>query len=149
MSYLPNALSPAPHIFINAFIIAFVHCRTVLHRVSNCGKLTSFTFIRGQIFLCRAPVPLQDVYNPPNAVPLILERTDYPSADATWVHTKAMYRLSDDSRRVLRGVTQDMCGTSPLPPGASWRAGSFAGDPSVQATADSAAEQWAELGGGW
>jgi hypothetical protein len=34
-----------------------------------------------------------DVYNPPNAVPLILERTEYPSADATWVHTKAMYRF--------------------------------------------------------
>jgi hypothetical protein len=40
---------------------------------------------------CCSP-SLQDVYNPPNAVPLILERTDYPSADATWVHTKAMYR---------------------------------------------------------
>lgn len=37
-------------------------------------------------------VVLQDVYNPPNAVPLILERTQHPTDDTTWVHTKAMYR---------------------------------------------------------
>jgi hypothetical protein len=58
-------------------------------------------------------------------------------------------RLSPDSMKVLRGVTPDMCATSPLPPGSSWNAGSFAADPAAKVAADSAAEQWAELGGGW
>lgn len=58
------------------------------------------------------------------------------------------YRLSADSMKVLRGVTPDMCATSPLPPGSSWNAGSFV-EEGPDATADSAAEQWAELGGGW
>lgn len=48
------------------------------------------------------------MYNPPNAVPLFLERIDGPSgsSDVNWVHTKAMYRFSPDSMKV--GVGNEM-----------------------------------------
>ncbi|EFN55417.1 hypothetical protein CHLNCDRAFT_134554 [Chlorella variabilis] len=41
------------------------------------------------------------VFNPPNAEPLVLER--------------ALYRLSDSSREVIKGCTEDMCQTSWTP----------------------------------
>jgi hypothetical protein len=31
------------------------------------------------------------------------------------VHTKALYRLSEESMQVLKGCTADMCSTSSLP----------------------------------
>ena len=62
------------------------------------------------------------VYNPPNAVPLVLERivpeeSTRPGGPATWIHTKALYRLSAESMSVLEGCTPDMCTTSVLPRG--------------------------------
>lgn len=62
------------------------------------------------------------VYNPPNAVPLVLERvvpeeSTRPGGPATWIHTKALYRLSEDSMSVLQGCTPDMCTTSWMPRG--------------------------------
>ena len=63
-------------------------------------------------------------YNPPNAVPIVLERTISPIApdgvydsidgaledeDAVRVHTKALYRLAPESMAVLRGCTERMC----------------------------------------
>lgn len=62
------------------------------------------------------------VYNPPNAMPLILERvtTDAesrPGGPVTWIHTKALYSLSKESMAVLEGCTPDMCSTSWVPRG--------------------------------
>jgi len=62
------------------------------------------------------------VYNPPNAVPLVLERivpeeSTRPGGPATWIHTKALYRLSAESMSVLEGCTPDMCTTSVVPRG--------------------------------
>ena len=64
------------------------------------------------------------VYNPPNAVPLVLERVVpdeslRPGGQSAWIHTKALYRLSDDSMKVLQGCTPEMCTTSWLPRGLS------------------------------
>ena len=64
------------------------------------------------------------VYNPPNAVPLVLERilpneSLRAGGPASWIHTKALYKLSDDSMKVLQGCTPDMCTTSWLPRGLS------------------------------
>lgn len=55
-----------------------------------------------------------NVYNPPNAEPLFLERNVVDDERSTagssaWVHTKALYTLSDDSRKLLKGVNDDMC----------------------------------------
>ena len=67
------------------------------------------------------------VYNPPNAVPLVLERI-LPDASlrsggpASWIHTKALYKLSDESMSVLQGCTVDMCTTSWVPRGLSEQA---------------------------
>lgn len=75
------------------------------------------------------PVPLPPssnrqfltVYNPPNAEPLILERNMVDDASSgggsAWLHTKALYTLSEDSKKLLRGVTDDMCRNSLLPNG--------------------------------
>jgi broad specificity phosphatase PhoE len=64
------------------------------------------------------------VYNPPNAVPLVLERivpdeSLRSGGPATWIHTKSLYKLSDDSMKVLQGCTPDMCTTSWVPRGLS------------------------------
>ena len=63
-------------------------------------------------------------YNPPNAAPVVLERTISPIApdgcfdsvdcalddpSSVRVHTKALYRLSRSSRSVLKGCTEEMC----------------------------------------
>lgn len=60
------------------------------------------------------------VYNPPNAEPLVLERVPTeaearPGGSVAWVHTKALYRLTDESMRILRGCTADMCVTDIMP----------------------------------
>ncbi|KAJ9527102.1 hypothetical protein QJQ45_025202, partial [Haematococcus lacustris] len=60
------------------------------------------------------------VYNPPNAEPLVMERmpNQYeaaPDGSVAWVHTKALYQLSQESQVVLRGCTADMCSTDHQP----------------------------------
>ena len=60
------------------------------------------------------------VYNPPNAAPVVLERVpDDASARSngpiSWIHTKALYRLSAESMELLQGCTPDMCETSWMP----------------------------------
>lgn len=62
------------------------------------------------------------VFNPPNAEPLVLERVpnDWEARQGgpcAWIHTKALYRLSDSSREVIKGCTEDMCQTSWKPRG--------------------------------
>eukprot|EP00887_Chlorella_sp_A99_P004932 scaffold4.g4932.t1 len=62
------------------------------------------------------------VYNPPNAEPLVLERvaSDHESRQggpAGWIHTKALYRLTPESREVVKGCTEEMCCTSWVPRG--------------------------------
>lgn len=54
------------------------------------------------------------VYNPPNAEPLVLERvTDdlegRQGGPATWIHTKALYKLTKESMHLLRGCSVEMC----------------------------------------
>ncbi|KAF6253071.1 histidine phosphatase superfamily, partial [Scenedesmus sp. NREL 46B-D3] len=55
------------------------------------------------------------VYNPPNAVPLVLEKAGPNAGDCTWMHTKSFYRLCPNSMAVLKGCTPDMCATHSLP----------------------------------
>lgn len=62
------------------------------------------------------------VYNPPNAAPVVLERVPdveaaRPDGPTTWIHTKALYRLSTESMDLLQGCTPDMCETSWMPRG--------------------------------
>jgi broad specificity phosphatase PhoE len=62
------------------------------------------------------------VYNPPNAAPIVLERVSDDTSSrangpATWIHTKALYRLSEESMDLLQGCTPDMCETSWMPRG--------------------------------
>ncbi|KAL3151110.1 hypothetical protein ABBQ38_012977 [Trebouxia sp. C0009 RCD-2024] len=64
-----------------------------------------------------------NVYNPPNAEPLILERIPEITAARTggpvaWIHTKALYRLTEESKQVIQGCTDEMCSTSHAPSGA-------------------------------
>ena len=52
--------------------------------------------------------------------PLILERIpDLPASRAggpvAWIHTKALYRLTQDSRDIIQGCTDEMCSTSHSP----------------------------------
>eukprot|EP00208_Stichococcus_sp_RCC1054_P002445 CAMPEP_0206143802 /NCGR_PEP_ID=MMETSP1473-20131121/21850_1 /ASSEMBLY_ACC=CAM_ASM_001109 /TAXON_ID=1461547 /ORGANISM="Stichococcus sp, Strain RCC1054" /LENGTH=483 /DNA_ID=CAMNT_0053539373 /DNA_START=173 /DNA_END=1621 /DNA_ORIENTATION=+ len=61
-----------------------------------------------------------EVYNPPNAEPLVLERVPHETeartgGPASWIHTKALYMLADSSKSILRGCTDDMCVTSCRP----------------------------------
>ena len=52
--------------------------------------------------------------------PLVLERVpndteSRPGGGVAWMHTKALYRLNDDSMNILRGCTADMCTTTLMP----------------------------------
>ena len=47
--------------------------------------------------------------------PLILERVPPNEEKMAWMHTKSLYRLTDDSMKMLRGCTADMCSTSHVP----------------------------------
>ncbi|KAK9805474.1 hypothetical protein WJX72_000323 [[Myrmecia] bisecta] len=63
-----------------------------------------------------------DVFNPPNAEPLILERVPADSearagGPVSWIHTKALYRLTEESKNIIKGCTDEMCSTSCLPGG--------------------------------
>ena len=51
--------------------------------------------------------------------PVVLERI--PSEEATkpgggcaWVHTKALYRLTQESQAIMRGCSDEMCSTSAM-----------------------------------
>uniref|UniRef100_A0A7S3QYR3 Phosphoglycerate mutase-like protein n=1 Tax=Dunaliella tertiolecta TaxID=3047 RepID=A0A7S3QYR3_DUNTE len=59
------------------------------------------------------------VYNPPNSEPVVLERVPDNNAGmdgaATWMHTKALYRLSESSLKFLPGCTLDMCSSDHMP----------------------------------
>ena len=56
------------------------------------------------------------VHNPPNAEPLVLERIPCETdADQSFLHTKSLYRLSNESMLCLRGCTADMCSTGLMP----------------------------------
>ncbi|PSC69919.1 phosphoglycerate mutase [Micractinium conductrix] len=62
------------------------------------------------------------VFNPPNAEPLMLERVPdgyeaRQGGPVAWIHTKALYRLSDGSREIIKGCTEEMCQTSWAPRG--------------------------------
>jgi hypothetical protein len=62
------------------------------------------------------------VFNPPNAVPIVLERASLAVPDPRspgWAHTKCLYRLAPESMAHLRGCTADMCYTGSSPRGAS------------------------------
>lgn len=54
--------------------------------------------------------------------PLIMERVpedggSIPDSEASWIHTKALYRLTEESRDIIKGCTAEMCITSCLPTG--------------------------------
>eukprot|EP00884_Botryococcus_braunii_P014525 jgi/Botrbrau1/23073/Bobra.0243s0014.1 len=55
-----------------------------------------------------------NVYNPPNAEPLVLERPGGSRPKRAWAHTKSLYRLSRDSQKLIRGCSDDMCYTSTI-----------------------------------
>jgi broad specificity phosphatase PhoE len=63
-----------------------------------------------------------EVYNPPNAEPLIMERIpseweSVPGGSTSWMHTKTLYRLAPQSMEVLAGCTPEMCTSSWSPRG--------------------------------
>ena len=107
-----------------------------LVRDINAGRFAGDTSLvlvthglAARIFLMRwfhwTVAQFMKVYNPPNAVPLVLERILPDDASlrsggpASWIHTKALYKLSDASMNVLQGCTVDMCTTSWVPRGLS------------------------------
>ena len=54
------------------------------------------------------------------AQPLVLERVPeaeqgQPDGPLSWIHTKALYRLTDYSRPMLRGCSDEMCSTASDP----------------------------------
>jgi len=58
-----------------------------------------------------------NVYNPNNATPVVMERVQ-PTTDAEpWVHTKSLYRITEDSRLLMPGISPKMAQTrSPMDP---------------------------------
>eukprot|EP01023_Acetabularia_acetabulum_P068482 TRINITY_DN9721_c1_g1_i1.p1 TRINITY_DN9721_c1_g1~~TRINITY_DN9721_c1_g1_i1.p1 ORF type:complete len:443 (-),score=52.55 TRINITY_DN9721_c1_g1_i1:1693-3021(-) len=67
------------------------------------------------------------VYNPPNAELVIMERAvpewdAEPHSQISWVHTKTLYKLTEESQMVIRGCTDDMCQDSNLPFGLKLKA---------------------------
>lgn len=58
-----------------------------------------------------------NVYNPNNATPVVMERVQ-PTTDAEpWVHTKSLYRITEDSRLLMPGISPKMAQTrSPMNP---------------------------------
>ena len=54
--------------------------------------------------------------------PLILERVPQETearsgGPVSWIHTKALYRLTEDSKNIIKGCTDEMCTTSVTAPG--------------------------------
>lgn len=100
-----------------------------------------------EVYVCVVCFPclqFMHVYNPANAVPIILERINPMPLEGQCWHTKTMYKLNEDSLAALKGCTLDMCTPSPL----TLTMSEGYGD-EVDAEFESAADQWAELGGGW
>ncbi|KAK9835626.1 hypothetical protein WJX74_004542 [Apatococcus lobatus] len=63
-----------------------------------------------------------NVYNPPNCAPIVLERQPHgdegrAGGPVAWIHTKALYRLTEDSKEIIKGCTDEMCSTSVMPAG--------------------------------
>ena len=76
------------------------------------------------------------VYNPPNAAPVVLERVpdeeaSRPNGPVTWIHTKSLYRLNEESMEFLQGCTPDMCQTSWMPRGIALQGGACKPPPEV------------------
>mmetsp|Transcript_6309 Transcript_6309/g.39306 ORF Transcript_6309/g.39306 Transcript_6309/m.39306 type:complete len:402 (-) Transcript_6309:1873-3078(-) len=56
-----------------------------------------------------------DVYNPNNATPVVMERVQSTDDAEPWVHTKSLYRISEESRLLVPGITPKMAQTrSPM-----------------------------------
>lgn len=68
---------------------------------------------------CQKLPHLLDAYSSVCLQPLVLERVSSDSSalpgELSWIHTKALYRLSDTSRDIIKGCTSEMCTTSCLP----------------------------------
>lgn len=62
--------------------------------------------------------------------PLILERIppDGSAGPVSWMHTKALYRLTDESKARLKGCTDGMCSTSHMPRPSSEAGGRISAD---------------------
>ena len=71
------------------------------------------------------------VWNPNNAEPIVMERValDTLGPQASTLHTKSLYRLSDASRAALQGCTDDMATTGWSPRGLHWEAPEHASPP--------------------
>lgn len=55
--------------------------------------------------------------------PLVLERIPETTearagGPVAWIHTKALYRLTEESKQVIQGCTDEMCSTAHAPSGA-------------------------------
>lgn len=93
-----------------------------------------------------------NVFNPGNAEPLVLERVDPDEAglnpsEASWMHTKALYRLSEESRALLKGCSEEMASTSCLGPSVHEADMARA---RARAHMDMVANKaWEDMGGGW
>jgi hypothetical protein len=48
--------------------------------------------------------------------PIVLERMPTGKSDrpASWIHTKALFKLTPESKDIIRGCTDEMCSTSAL-----------------------------------
>lgn len=53
------------------------------------------------------------------AQPIVLERIPNgeaakPGGPSSWIHTKALYRLTPESKEIVKGCSDEMCSTSAL-----------------------------------
>lgn len=51
--------------------------------------------------------------------PVVLERVpseeaSKPGGGCTWIHTKALYRLTKEAKQIMKGCSDDMCSTSAM-----------------------------------
>ncbi|CAL8465534.1 g5070 [Coccomyxa elongata] len=91
----------------------------------NAGRFSKNTSLvlvthglAARIFLMRwfhwSVAELLMVFNPPNAEPIVLERIpkNEPGSRASWIHTKALYRLRPESKDIIKGCSEEMCSTA-------------------------------------
>ena len=83
------------------------------------------------MFSCCLPVPAADGRGHAQCIaspdvlmvqPLILERVPQETearsgGPVSWIHTKALYRLTEESKNIIKGCTDEMCSTSVTAPG--------------------------------
>ena len=55
----------------------------------------------------------------PLVQPVVLERipsdeASRPGGGCTWIHTKALYRLTRESKQIMKGCSDEMCSTSAM-----------------------------------